>query len=571
MSNLKYIYDELKKEGFCDNGIYGLMGNLQEESGFRANNLQNSFQKKLGHTDESYTKAVDDGSYQNFVKDGAGYGLAQWTYWSRKQSLLLYAQSLGKSIGDFKMQVAFMIAELKGYKAVYNVLKNAKSIKEASDVVITKYEQPADQSDKAKEKRVKNAEEVKAILEAEEEMAKMSIRDKVLAICNQELGTGEPTGDDKYIDWFNKNILKTWSFSMSVAWCHIFATYAGVMAGLTKNEMPMTAGCDEGMNWFKNRKQWKDSLAYGGNYIPKKGDMVYYSSTHNQNDSTHVGWCKSCDGTLMVVAEGNYSNKVKERTIYLSDPYILGFGIINFPDEEKKDDSLSNPLRGSGIGTAVALATMNVRTGPGTSYTPVGYISKGKSVEVLAIEENNWLKVVWDIAEGGFAYVSNAQPYFDVTWNNEGFKPKEEYTIGTIVQFNGNKHYSSSASTKGKSCKPGRAKISQYAPGKIHPYHLVATGESTSNVYGWVDASDVSPLPQNGYTPWVGKVDNCSVLNVRTGAGTEYGKLQAWPQLRKGNLVDVLGEVKASTGKTWYYVSIQGNKGYVHSAYIAKG
>ena len=44
--------------------------------------------KKLKMTDTEYTSAVDDGRYKNFVKDGAGYGLAQWTFWSRKQNLL---------------------------------------------------------------------------------------------------------------------------------------------------------------------------------------------------------------------------------------------------------------------------------------------------------------------------------------------------------------------------------------------------------------------------------------------------------------------------------------------------
>jgi hypothetical protein len=51
-------------------------------------------------TDAEYTAAVDAGSYNNFVKDGAGYGLAQWTYWSLKQAMLEYHKKVGKSIGD---------------------------------------------------------------------------------------------------------------------------------------------------------------------------------------------------------------------------------------------------------------------------------------------------------------------------------------------------------------------------------------------------------------------------------------------------------------------------------------
>ena len=79
-------------------GVAGLMGNLYAESGLNPTNLQNSYEKKLGLSDDSYTTSVDNGDYENFVHDSAGYGLAQWTYWSRKQNLLLlYAPEISLS------------------------------------------------------------------------------------------------------------------------------------------------------------------------------------------------------------------------------------------------------------------------------------------------------------------------------------------------------------------------------------------------------------------------------------------------------------------------------------------
>lgn len=148
------IYQKLKAVIGNDFGVFGLMGNLMAESGLKANNLQNTYEKKLDMSDEEYTKAVDDGSYTNFVKDSAGYGLAQWTYWSRKENLFKYAQAYGCSIGDEDMQVDFLIGELmSGYTSVLNVLKNAKTIREASDCVLTKYERPADQSESVQKKR----------------------------------------------------------------------------------------------------------------------------------------------------------------------------------------------------------------------------------------------------------------------------------------------------------------------------------------------------------------------------------------------------------------------------------
>ena len=149
----KYVWDKLKASIGNDFGVAGLMGNLQAESGVRSNNLQNSFEKKLGMSDDVYTKAVDENIYTNFVKDSAGYGLAQWTYWSRKQNLLDYAKTHNKSIGDLAMQVDFLIIELKQYKDVWAVLQTATSVKQASDVVLTQFEKPRDQSDKVKEQR----------------------------------------------------------------------------------------------------------------------------------------------------------------------------------------------------------------------------------------------------------------------------------------------------------------------------------------------------------------------------------------------------------------------------------
>ena len=151
----KVIWDYFKAKGLNDFGIAGLMGNLYAESGLKPTNLQNTYEKKLGYTDAEYTAAVDQGKYTNFVKDSAGYGLAQWTYWSRKQNLLDFAQSKNKSIGDLHMQLDFLYKELsEGYKnSVLKVLCEAKSVLEASNSVLLKFERPADQSTTVQNKR----------------------------------------------------------------------------------------------------------------------------------------------------------------------------------------------------------------------------------------------------------------------------------------------------------------------------------------------------------------------------------------------------------------------------------
>ena len=70
--------------------------------------------------------------------------------------------------------------------------------------------------------------------------------------------------------------------------------------------------------------------------------------------------------------------------------------------------------------------------------------------------------------------------------------------------------------------------------------------------------------------PFVGEV-TASELNVRTGTGTNYGKLSSYPILKRGNLVDVLKAKKDTSGNKWYQVRIAGKyTGYVSAKYINK-
>lgn len=150
----KTIWEYLKAQGLTDAGAAGLMGNLYAESGLRPNNLQNSYEGKLGMADAEYTEMVDRGTYANFGNDRAGYGLAQWTYPSRKAALLAYAKAAGKSIGDLEMQLGFLMQELStGYKTVLNVLRTTVSVREASDIVLLQFERPADQSEARRKQR----------------------------------------------------------------------------------------------------------------------------------------------------------------------------------------------------------------------------------------------------------------------------------------------------------------------------------------------------------------------------------------------------------------------------------
>lgn len=151
--NERQLWDTLLAAGLTAQGAAGLMGNLYAESGLCPENLQNSFEKRLHYTDTTYTTAVDNGTYQNFVNDNAGYGLAQWTHSSRKAALLAFAKERGCSIGNADMQVAFLLQELRAFPKVWCVLTSVVSVHEASDVVMLEFERPADVSAAARDRR----------------------------------------------------------------------------------------------------------------------------------------------------------------------------------------------------------------------------------------------------------------------------------------------------------------------------------------------------------------------------------------------------------------------------------
>ncbi len=110
---------------FTKAGATGIMGNLYAESGLNPRVYEKSKHKKIGLNDEEYIRKTNDGSYKNFVNDKAGFGLAQWTYHTRKQALLNMCK--GK-IGDINCQLSYLVKELSGYKKLYPILKSTKDV-----------------------------------------------------------------------------------------------------------------------------------------------------------------------------------------------------------------------------------------------------------------------------------------------------------------------------------------------------------------------------------------------------------------------------------------------------------
>lgn len=510
----KQMFDFLVAGGLSEHGAAVLLAHFQAESGLNPRNLQNSSNKKLDMTDDEYTAAVDSGTYQNFVRDSAGYGYAQWTYWSRKQALLDFGRSSGCSIGDPEMQLKFALHELEGYKAVLQVLKTETDFRKASDVVLEKYEQPADQSEAERKKRAGYAQEIYNRCAGKREdagtgMTESQVRQRIVDIAVFWYGRKESDGSHRVIiDTYNGHapLARGYKVKYTDSWCATFGSAVAIAAGYT-DIIPTECGCGQMIALFQALNRWVENDAY----IPDPGDYVFYDWDDNGvGDCTgwpeHVGMVVSVSGNKIKVIEGNKNNAVEYRELTVNGRYIRGYGV---PDYASKATKAENPSSlAFGIGTEsetfgslcmapkwVGVVTgddLNVRKWAGAEYDNIKSwpkLAEGNTVEVCdsikAADDSTWYYIRIDGRIYGFAHS-------DYIKQASGLPALAEIKKGDVVRFTGSKHYTSSyAQGAGKACKPGKAKVTAVNLGSAHPYHLIAVSGGGSTVYGWTDVEDV--------------------------------------------------------------------------------
>lgn len=470
------IWNFLKAQGLSSYAIAGLMGNLYAESGLNTKNLQNSCEKRLSYTEEEYTAAVDSGKYANFAHEAAGYGLAQWTYHTRKAALLAFAKAAGKSVGDLETQLRFLMKELTGnYAGVLSELKKAGSVQAASNVILTKFERPKDQSAAVKKKRAeygqkyfdKYAAPINSNMNGGTSNMNVSeVRKKFAARAAGYVGVKEGTaGHHAIIDKYNghKPLARGYKVTYKDAWCATFGSMIAIEAGYT-DIIPTECSCNKQIELWKQKGCWCESDAK----TPEPGDYIYYDWDDNgagdcKGGSEHVGIVEKVSGSTITVIEGNKNNAVERRTLQVNGRYIRGYGVPNFA---KKATSTTEPAK------------------------PV-------------------------------------QP-----------TDNSDFALGEVVMFNGNKHYTSSNATTGKACKPGKAKITQKSNGK-HPFHVVREGGDGCTVWGWVDASDLTHIAAGttARTYTVKKGDSLwAIADKQLGDGSRYNEIKTMNGLKNNTI-----------------------------------
>lgn len=172
----------------------------------------------------------------------------------------------------------------------------------------------------------------------------------VIAVALSQLGYHEGN-DNSDLDGLNKGGSKNFTeynvlfgkldngegngTSYGYAWCAAFVNWCLRQARVDKDLTGgMYVSCASWRNWFINEgaKYGASYHARTDDYIPKKGDLIFYKSltaTHNRA-TDHIGIVLKCENGVVYAIEGNGDNCVALHEYDLNSRYIVGYGSIAY-------------------------------------------------------------------------------------------------------------------------------------------------------------------------------------------------------------------------------------------------
>ena len=153
--NVGTVFDYLLNKGISPVGCAAIIGNFYGESGVNPGNLEDSSNSKSGLSDEEFTERVNNRSISRsefissstfglYNQDGYityGYGLAQWTWYTRKANLYDATVGKGYKIDDLNAQLDFLWQELTtSYSSICDNMRNASDVDTATHDFMKSFE-----------------------------------------------------------------------------------------------------------------------------------------------------------------------------------------------------------------------------------------------------------------------------------------------------------------------------------------------------------------------------------------------------------------------------------------------
>lgn len=190
MSNAEIIYRHLLLSGMSQAGALGVIGNLDAESGLYSCRLQGDFTPGFVKSQEYIANIYNKSTARYiFSHDSKGWGLAQWTFYSRKEELYDFCKQHGKPLEDLETQVDFLIYEMKTvYPRLFAFLCSTDDIYTATSRVCTEYECPAVNNI---EYRYNTALKIKEQLGSVEVTKKKTVGELAIEVLDKKWGDNE--------------------------------------------------------------------------------------------------------------------------------------------------------------------------------------------------------------------------------------------------------------------------------------------------------------------------------------------------------------------------------------------
>ena len=158
----------------------------------------------------------------------------------------------------------------------------------------------------------------------------------ILAIAESQIGYAESTqnyrveenneirGYTRYGQWYGYPYGE---------WCAMFASFCLHYAQVPGEVMPLEASCLRWINLLEEKELYlpaAESVTAEGECLVTGGDLVFFD--HNGDGITnHVGLVEYVEDGFLHTIEGNMGNSVRRLKYELTNPVILGYGLI--PDQ----------------------------------------------------------------------------------------------------------------------------------------------------------------------------------------------------------------------------------------------
>ena len=160
-------------------------------------------------------------------------------------------------------------------------------------------------------------------------MTEKELRQRLIDRARSYLGCKEADGSHRPIlDRYNRirPLPRGYRMAYTDPWCAAFVSAAAADCGVTEWVFP-ECSCEAMIARYRAAGRFEER----DEAVPRPGDLIFYDWEDTgagdcRGQADHVGLVTAVNGSLLRVIEGNRSDAVGERNVYLDSRYIRGYG-----------------------------------------------------------------------------------------------------------------------------------------------------------------------------------------------------------------------------------------------------